>query len=49
MFCTGKNKGLDDTETQIQLLALRAITQVTSDKEASCTLSIHFLNLKMGI
>lgn len=49
MFCRGKNRGLDDTGAKIQVLALRAIAQVTSGKEAACTLSLSFLGFKMGI
>lgn len=50
MFCRGKNRGLDDdTGTKSQLLALGAIAQVTSGKEAACTLSLSFLGFKMGI
>lgn len=47
MFCRGKNRGLDDTGAK--MLALRAIAQVTSGKEAACTLSLSFLGFKMGI
>lgn len=43
----GRSKGLM-TQTQIQLLALRAIMQGTSGKEASHALSISFFNFKMG-
>jgi len=49
MFCSGKSKGLDDTETQLQLLPLRAVTQVISGREASHIQSISFLNFKMGM
>lgn len=48
MFYSKKIKGLDDTETQIQSLALRAVMQGTSGKEASHALSISFFNFKMG-
>lgn len=49
MFYSRKIKRLEDTETQIQSLALRAVMQGTSGKEASHALSSSFLNFKMGI